>query len=108
MTRHRLNVSQQCALATKKANGILGSIRQNITSRSREVIFLLNPALVWLHLECCIHFQIPLYKGEPGILERVQQRVTTMIKELEQLFCEERLSLFSLEKRRLRGSHQCS
>ena len=87
----KLTMSQQCALAARKANGILGSMRRGVASRDREVIVPLYCALVRPHLEYRIQVWSRQKKKDEELLERTQRRATEMIRGLKHLPDKDRL-----------------
>ena len=57
---------------------------------SRDLILPIYTALVRPHLECCVQFLAPQFKKDTELLERVQQIVGKMIKDMEHLPYKER------------------
>ena len=84
-------MSQKCGLTAQKANCILGYIKRSLASRAREVILPLYSVLVRSHLEYCIQVGSSQYRRDVDLLERVQRRVTKMIRGMEYLSYEDRL-----------------
>ena len=100
-----LKVELQVDRVVKKAFSMLGFIGQNIEYRSWDALKLYK-TLVRPHLEYCVQFWSPYYRKDIIKLERVQKKFTRMLPGLDGLSYKERLDrlgLFSLERRRLRG-----
>lgn len=73
-------VRQKCVFTVHKANCILGHMKQNTASKSREVIFLLCSVLVRSQLEYFIQLWDTRYKKDTELLKQVQGRAMKMFK----------------------------
>ena len=101
-----LKSSNQCIEAVKKAQKLLGYIKHQFRTRNKETILILYNALVRPHLEYAVQFWSPSLRKDIERLEAVQARATKLIPSIRHLGYVrrlERLNLYSLEKRRLRG-----
>ena len=102
----KLSASEQVLSARKKGLRMLGAINRNVSYKSEEVICKLYNAYVRPHLEYCMQAWSPTYEKDCWLLERAQKRATKLIKGISNLPYEERLEklgMFSLRYRRLRG-----
>lgn len=98
--------SQQCSMAVKKANAVLGMIKRNIHFKSKDVIVRLYKALVRPRLEFCVQAWSPYLRKDIDMIERVQRRATKLIDGCSSMSYEKRLEeteLIPMEKRRVRG-----
>ena len=90
----------------------IGCFKKSMVIRLREVI-LLYSALARPHMEYCVHFWAPQFKKDRHLQEEVQWRATKMLRDLEHLLYEERLSNLSLrsvqpgEKKSIGRSYYC-
>jgi len=73
----KLDMSQQCALAARMANCVLGCIKKGGASREREVIVPLYSALVRPHLEYCVQECLGEGHEDHRILESLELEGTS-------------------------------
>ena len=75
-----LSVNQNCAKAVSKGQQMAGFIYRTISHKSIETVVPLYKALVRPQLEYCAQVRAPCLRKDIDALERVQRRVTRMIK----------------------------
>ena len=66
--------SEQCLMAAKKANCVLGMIKSNIKCKNAAIIMGIYKSLVRPRLEYCIQAWSTYHKKDIEVLERVQKR----------------------------------
>ncbi len=79
-----------------KAYGMLGIIKRNFSSMSRNCLIMLYKSMVRSHLEYANIVWNPIKKGDVENLEKVQKRFTEMIPDVADLKYPERLKRLKL------------
>ena len=98
-----LKHEKQVIAASQRAMAVLCSVRRAFVRFDIETFSIIYTSYIRPHLEYCIQAWSPYYAKDILLLEKVQRRATKLVWGLKELSYEERLKLFSLEERRLRG-----
>jgi len=89
----------------RKANNVLGAIKQNYNSRDSIVIRSLYTTLVRPILDYASTIWNPLHLGNIRELEKIQRRATKLILTLQNLPYSDRLQSFNLPSLSYRRNH---
>ena len=98
--------AEQCALAAQRSRRALFKLKSVLSCKEPEVFLPIYKTIVRPHMEYCVQAWAPFYKKDANCLEKVQRLATRMVEGQRGRPYEDRLDrlkLFSLERRRLRG-----
>ena len=101
-----LKPEKQVFAASQRAMTVLRLVKRAFVRFDIETFSIIYTTYIRPHLEYCIQAWAPYYAKDILLLEKVQRRATKLVWGLKDLSYEERLErlkLFSLEERRLRG-----
>ena len=101
-----LKFTKQSIKVEKKAQKLIGYIKRQFKYRTKDTVLQLYTSLVRPHLEYAVQFWAPSLQKDIDRLEAVQARATKLVPTLRHFGYRrrmERLNLFDLQTRRLRG-----
>ena len=96
---------EQCALAAKKANQVLGQVNRSFSCFTKDIMLKIFKVFVRPHLEYAAPAWSPWLRKDIDTLEKIQRRATRRISNIKGSYPErmKQLGLTTLEERRQRG-----